>query len=301
MVTHAECVADMLERGVDFVIPAPRAHWVGQGFLVHGYISRDPELARKLSPFLLLDYQAPFVYPPTQHRRGVGAHPHRGFETVTLAFEGSIAHHDSTGAGGVIGPGDVQWMTAGRGILHREYHERAFARAGGRLHMAQVWINLPAAKKMCEPRYQLLEAGSIGHAILPDDAGTVRVVAGEYAGVRGAAHTATPVGMLEVRLRLGGRFQLEIEATHDLTLLVMEGAVASGERVFARGDFVVFDHGGPMIALESRAPSTHLLVLSGEPIDEPLLQDGPFAMNTEREIRRAYADYRAGAFGILAP
>lgn len=290
-----------MQRGIDLVIPAPRPHWVGQGFLVHGYISRDPELARKLSPFLLLDYQAPFIYPPTQHRRGVGAHPHRGFETVTLAFEGSIAHHDSTSAGGVIGPGDVQWMTAGSGILHREYHELEFARAGGRLHMAQVWVNLPAAHKMCEPRYQLLSARSIERAILADDAGTVRVIAGEFAGVRGPARTVTPVGMLEVRLRMSARFTLEVDARHDLAVLVMDGAAATCGRVVARGDFVVFDHRGTAIAIEAQAPSTHLLVLSGEPIDEPLLQDGPFAMNTEREIRRAYADYRAGHFGTLEP
>ncbi len=289
------------QRGIDLVIPAPRAHWVGQGFLVHGYISRDPVLARKLSPFLLLDYQAPFVYPPTPYRRGVGAHPHRGFETVTLAFEGRIAHLDSTGMGGVIGPGDVQWMTAGRGILHREYHETEFARAGGRLHMAQVWVNLPAAHKMGEPRYQLLESREIAEVALPDHLGSVRVIAGEFAGVRGPAHTVTKVGMFEIRLNEGGRFSLEIDPRHTLAMLVMDGEVRIGDRACVRGDFVLFDHAGPGIVLKSLAPSTHLLTLSGEPIDEPLLQDGPFVMNTAREIRTAYADFRAGHFGTLAP
>src|SRR5262245_62820989 len=203
--------ASKTARRIDRVVAAPRPHWVGDGFHVSGFFNAIPDAQRKLSPFLLLDYGAPREFPPTTNaRQGVGPHPHRGFETVTIAFQGSVAHHDSTGKGGVIHPGDVQWMTAGSGILHREYHEESFARRGGTMQMAQIWVNLPRAHKMDPPGYQAITADRIGVATLPDGAGTVRVIAGEHRGVRGPAKTFTPVTMLDVRLVGGGRAEFGI-------------------------------------------------------------------------------------------
>jgi redox-sensitive bicupin YhaK (pirin superfamily) len=289
-------------RAIEAIYAPPPIHWVGDGFRVMGYFAQDAELVRKLSPFVLIDYHAPFDYPPSANmRRGVGPHPHRGFETVTVAFDGSVAHHDSTGAGGIIGPGDVQWMTAGAGILHKEYHEQRFARAGGRLHLMQIWVNLPAALKMTQPGYQHLERGAIAVVALPDDGGSVRVIAGRYAGVAGAARTFTPIDMLEVRLRAKGCFDLDLPAHHNTAILVMDGDVTiNGERTAHANDLVLFGHAGNKIAIESAAGDAHLLVLSGEPIDEPVAQYGPFVMNTEAELRTAVSDYNCGLFGRLA-
>lgn len=289
-------------RRIDTIVKAPDPHWVGDGFLVHGYYSQDPSLVRKLSPFLLLDYHAPYDYKPTTNlRRGVGPHPHRGFETVTIALEGSVAHHDSTGAGGIIGPGDVQWMTAAAGILHEEYHEADFARAGGRMHMMQIWVNLPAASKMVAPGYQLLEAKAIGVATLPNDGGTVRVIAGTYDGVAGAAQTHTSLDMLDVTLNEGGRLQLDVDQRRNAAVLVLSGKITiDGEKAASAKDFVVFSHQGRDIVIESVAPDTRLMVLTGDPIDDPVVQYGPFVMNTEDEIRTAITDFNAGRFGHLA-
>jgi redox-sensitive bicupin YhaK (pirin superfamily) len=289
-------------RAIDEIYGAPPIHWVGDGFRVMGYFAQDAQLVRKLSPFVLIDYHAPFVYPPTTNlRRGVGPHPHRGFETVTVAFEGSVAHHDSTGAGGIIGPGDVQWMTAGAGILHKEYHEERFARTGGRLHVIQIWVNLRAADKLAQPGYQLLERDGIGVAALPDDGGSVRVIAGEYAGVKGAARTFTPIDVLDVRLNAKGRLELDVPAHHNIAVLVMNGNIAiNGARAAGANDLVVFGHRGERIAIEGLTDDVHLMVLSGEPIDEPVAQYGPFVMNTERELRQAVSDYNRGLFGTLA-
>jgi len=289
-------------RAIDTIYPPPPVHWVGDGFRVMGYFAQDPQLVRKLSPFVLIDYHAPFLYPPTTNaRRGVGPHPHRGFETVTVAFDGSVAHHDSTGAGGIIGPGDVQWMTAGAGILHKEYHEQGFARAGGRLHLMQIWLNLPAALKMTAPAYQPLERDAIAVVALPDNAGSVRVIAGRYAGVAGAARTFTPIDMLEVRLRAKGCLELDLPLHHNTAVLVMNGSVAiNTERTAHANDFVLFGHAGKTIAIQSATDDAHLMVLSGEPIDEPVAQYGPFVMNTEAELRTAVSDYNRGLFGTLA-
>jgi redox-sensitive bicupin YhaK (pirin superfamily) len=289
-------------RAIDEIYAPPPIHWVGDGFRVLGYFAQDAQLVQKLSPFVLIDYHPPFVYPPaTNMRRGVGPHPHRGFETVTVAFEGSVAHHDSTGAGGVIGPGDVQWMTAGAGILHKEYHEERFARAGGRLHLAQIWVNLPAADKLAQPGYQLLERANIGVVALPDDGGSVRVIAGAYAGVKGAARTFTSIDMLDVRLRANGCMELDVPPHHNTAVLVMRGSIAiNAERAADQNDLVVFGHRGEQVAIEGRTDDAHFMVLSGEPIDEPVAQYGPFVMNTERELRQAVSDYHRGLFGTLA-
>jgi hypothetical protein len=286
-------------RPIDAIYPAPGLHWVGDGFRVAGYFSSIPDAARRLSPFLLLDYHPPYDYPPTDTPRGVGVHPHRGFETVTLAWQGSVAHHDSAGNGGVIRQGDVQWMTAASGILHKEYHEAAFAKRGGTFHMAQLWVNLPRAHKLDPPRYQALPADSMGIVRLPEGGGIVRVVAGEYRGVLGPAKTCTPINLLDVHLNAEGKIDLAFADGHNTAVLVVQGDVVVGDETKTHaGDLVVFARGGGDIVLEATSDA-HVLILDGEPIDEPIVQYGPFVMSSEREIEQAIVDYNRGAFGEL--
>lgn len=285
-------------RELDGIYHAPGLHWVGDGFRVAGYFSAIPDAVRKLSPFLLLDYHPAYHYTPTDRPRGVGVHPHRGFETVTLAFQGSVAHHDSAGGGGVIGPGDVQWMTAASGVLHKEYHEREFARRGGSFQMAQLWVNLPRAHKMSPPRYQAIVADQIGVATLPDDAGSVRVIAGEFQGVKGPASTFTHIDLLDVRLNPGGRVDLTFPARHNLGLLVMKGDVTLSGAKATLHDLAIFKNRGERVHAQASSEA-QILVLSGEPIDEPVVQYGPFVMNTEREIAQAISDFNRGKFGDL--
>jgi redox-sensitive bicupin YhaK (pirin superfamily) len=272
---------------------------VGDGFHVAGYFSAIPDAVRKLDPFLLLDYHPTYNYSPSERPRGVGVHPHRGFETVTLAWQGSVAHHDSTGAGGVIGPGDVQWMTAASGILHKEYHEASWARHGGPFQMAQLWVNLPKAHKMDAPGYQALVAGQMGQVTLPAESGVVRIIAGEFQGVKGPAKTCTPIHVSDVRLNAKGTVEFTFPARQNVGLLVMKGGIAiNGTSQAKMHDFVVFENEGDRIAIEAATPA-QLLVLAGEPIGEPVVQYGPFVMNTEREIQQAFADFNSGKFGHL--
>ena len=285
-------------REIDGVYRAPGIHWVGDGFRVLGYFSRIPDAVRKLSPFLLLDYHPSHVYAPSARPRGVGVHPHRGFETVTLAWQGSVAHHDSAGGGGVIGPGDAQWMTAASGVLHKEYHEENFSRAGGAFHMAQLWVNLPRAHKMDPPRYQGLTAGEMGLVTLPDGAGTVRIIAGEFQGVRGPAKTFTPVDVLDVDLVAGKGIELPLRARHNVAILVMKGSGDVNGTPIVEHDLVVFARDGERIRVEADEDAK-LLVLAGEPIDEPVVQYGPFVMNSDREIHQAIVDFESGKFGDL--
>jgi quercetin 2,3-dioxygenase len=286
-------------REIEGIYPAPPLHWVGDGFRVAGYFSVIPDAAKKLDPFLMLDYHPEHDYPPTSRPRGVGVHPHRGFETVTCAFQGSVAHHDSAGGGGVIGPGDVQWMTAASGVLHKEYHERSYAEKGGPFQMAQLWVNLPSAHKLDPPRYQALQADEMGQVSLPDGAGVVRVIAGSYRGVRGPARTFSPVQIFDVRLRAGGHADFEFPDGQTLALLVMQGEIRlNGGRAATANDFVLFRRAGQLLELEATSDAQALL-LNGEPLGEPIVQYGPFVMNTEREIREAFADYSGGKFGQL--
>jgi len=286
-------------RQVDAIYRAPEPHWVGDGFRVAGYFSQIPDAAAKLDPFLLLDYHPEYVYPPTDRRRGVGVHPHRGFETVTFAFQGSVAHHDSAGGGGVIGPGDVQWMTAASGILHKEYHEEIYARRGGPFQMVQLWVNLPSAHKMAAPRYQPIASEQMGVVELPGGAGLVRVVAGEYQGVRGPAQTFSPINVYDARLAAGGSVEFTFPSSETVALLVMKGEVTIGDAQRARAnDFVVFRNAGERVALAATSDA-HVLVLNGQPIREPIVQYGPFVMNTKREIEQAFVDFTRGKFGTL--
>ncbi len=286
-------------RQIAGIYQPPPMHWVGDGFRVAGYFSAIPDAVRQLDPFLMLDYHPAHTYEPSTRPRGVGVHPHRGFETVTIAWQGSVAHHDSAGGGGVIGPGDVQWMTAAAGVLHKEYHEDSFSLQGGTFQMAQLWVNLPAKHKLDPPGYQALLAAEMGKVLLPEGAGEVRIIAGEYNGAKGPAKTFTPMNVLDVKLQAGGRFETTIPMSWNAALLVMQGEVtlAAGKHA-ASHDFVVFAHEGEQIVVQATSEA-HLLFLSGEPIGEPIAQYGPFVMNTPQEIRQAFVDLEQGKFGQL--
>lgn len=287
----------MALKQVQGVYTAPHPHWVGDGFPVRSLFSYHSH-REHLSPFLLLDYAGPMRFEPAGQPRGVGEHPHRGFETVTIVYTGEVAHRDSTGAGGTIGPGDVQWMTAGAGILHDEFHSPEFTRNGGILEMVQLWVNLPAKHKMTPPGYQHLSAEVIPEVPLPGDAGSVRVLAGNYAGYGGAARTFTPMDVWEVRMNGGQEARLGLRESWASALVVLRGdVVVNGEA--ARGpQLVLLDPAGDELALMSRSSAT-LLVLSGEPIREPVVGHGPFVMNTQAEIRQAMLDFGRGRFGRM--
>jgi len=278
---------------------APRPHWVGDGFPVRSLFSYD-NLGKQLSPFLLLDYAGPAQFAPATQKRGVGVHPHRGFETGDDRLPGQVDHRDSTGSGGHIGPGDVQWMTAASGILHEEFHSEAFTRNGGTLEMVQLWVNLPAKDKMADAGYQTLLDAQIPSVPLANGAGRVRVIAGDHAGHRGPARTFTPIDVWDVRLNQGGSTQLALPEGHTVALVVLRGTVmVNGATVAREAQMVQFDRGGSDIAIEANTDAT-LLLLSGEPIDEPIVGYGPFVMNTEVEIRQAVADFNDGRFGHMA-
>jgi quercetin 2,3-dioxygenase len=273
-------------------------HWVGNGFPVRSVFDYNG-LGRELSPFLLLDYAAPHPFPPGDEKRGVGAHPHKGFETVTVAYQGELEHRDSSGGGGTIGPGDVQWMTAGNGIVHEEFHSREFTRRGGTLQMVQLWVNLRAQDKRAPAGYQTLLKGQIPKVALPQDAGTVRVIAGDYDGKRGPAKTFTPIHLWDVQLRAGTKAELPLPDGHTSLFLVIKGEVSvSGGRAAVEGDLAIFDRTGYGIELAARTES-RLLVMAGEPIDEPVVGHGPFVMNSRAEIQQAFEDYQLGKMGQL--
>jgi redox-sensitive bicupin YhaK (pirin superfamily) len=288
-------------RKIIGVYPAPHTtHWVGDGFPVRSLFSHH-EHGAQASPFLLFDYAGPFDFPPTAKRRGVGAHPHRGFETVTIVLDGEVAHRDSTGAGGLIGPGDVQWMRAASGIVHEEYHSESFAKSGGRFEIVQLWVNLPAHEKMSAPRYQTLLDKDIPRVDLPDDAGLVRVIAGEFAGHLGPAQTATPIDLWDVRLDAEKSALFTLPEGHTALAAVLEGTIeVNGEKIARATDVVVFEEEGGDIAFEANSDAK-LIIMSGEPIDEPVAQQGPFVMNTQDELRQAFVDYQSGRFGDIAP
>ena len=277
---------------------APRPHWVGDGFHVRSMISPQSH-GEYLSPFIMLDYAAPETFAPTTQRRGVGQHPHRGFETVTIVYDGELEHRDSTGAGGTIGPGDVQWMTAAAGILHEEFHSSAFAAKGGNMEMVQLWVNLPAKNKSAAPGYQTLLARDIPTVELPGKAGSVRVIAGDYDGTKGPAATFTPINIWDVRLARDKGATLTLPEGHSVAVVVLAGTVeVNGAEVVRAGQLVVLAREGGETTLEANGEAK-LLVLSGEPIDEPVVAHGPFVMNTVGEIKQAMLDFQSGRFGQM--
>ena len=273
-------------------------HWVGNGFPVRSVFDYNG-LGRELSPFLLLDYAAPYQFPPGNEKRGVGGHPHKGFETVTVAYQGELEHRDSSGGGGRIGAGDVQWMTAGNGLVHEEFHSQNFTRSGGTLQMVQLWVNLRAKDKGATPGYQTLLKAQIPDVALPQDAGTVRVIAGNYGGQQGPAKTFTPINLWDVSLRAGKSAELPLPAGHTTTFLVLSGDVnVNGEREAREGDLAIFAREGDGISVKANKDAK-LLVMSGEPIAEPVVGRGPFVMNSPEEIQRAFAEYQLGHMGQL--
>ncbi|TPE65070.1 pirin family protein [Sandaracinobacter neustonicus] len=280
-----------------------RGHWVGDGFPVRSLFSYN-SLGLRISPFLLLDYGGPHYFEPTSERRGVGQHPHRGFETVTIVYDGMVEHKDSAGNGGIIGPGDVQWMTAGGGILHEEYHAPAFARTGGPFRMVQLWVNLPAKDKMAPGGYQGITSADIPVADLPGSAGTARIIAGELNGTKGPAKTFTPINVWDLRLTPDSDLRLELPEGHNAMLVVLSGHIsvsgADGARAEAgEAEVLLLSREGAGIDIHANGDTT-LLVLTGEPIDEPIVGYGPFAMNSEAEIRQAVDDFNSGKFAAAA-
>lgn len=290
----------MKTRNTEKILPPPPVHFIGDGFRVHNFIPGVyPLTMQRMDPFILLDYNSRFYFPPTDKPRGVGVHPHRGFETVSIAYRGRIAHHDSFGNSGVIGEGDVQWMTASSGLLHKEYHDREFANAGGDFHMVQIWVNLPAKDKMSPPKYQPITNDQMGKYVLHGNQGIIEVIAGSYGETRGPASTFTPMTMLNAKLLAGGKAQFEFPREYNTAALVIEGSVRINGSDTARTDnFVLFRNDGEEFGLEAEEDSV-VLVLSGEPIREPIVAHGPFVMNTRTEIYQAFEDVENGLFGNL--
>ena len=274
-----------------------QGHWVGDGFPVRTLFFYQ-DLGKQMSPFLMLDYAGPAEFPPTTERKGVGSHPHRGFETVTIVYKGEVAHKDSTGQGGVIGPGDVQWMTAGSGILHEEFHAEGFAKNGGTLDMVQLWVNLPANLKMTKPAYQAILDQQIPAIELKHGEGVARIIAGDFDGHKGPAHTFTPMNLIDLKLRKG-KTTIATPEGWNTSLVVLKGAVEAGDGVVAKdAQMLMFSSQGQDIQLNTLEDSIALL-LSGEPIDEPIVGYGPFVMNTKEEITQAMQDFNSGSFGKI--
>ena len=274
-------------------------HWVGNGFPVRSVFDYNG-LGRELSPFLLLDYAEPYPFPPGNEKRGVGGHPHKGFETVTVAYQGELEHRDSSGGGGKIGAGDVQWMTAGNGIVHEEFHSQDFTRKGGTLQMVQLWVNLRAKDKSAKAGYQTLLKAQIPNVDLPQDAGSVRVIAGEYNGHKGPARTFTPINLWDVTLRADKSAELPLPDGHTTTFLVLSGEVTvNDEKDVQEGNLAIFARSGDGIKVKAKTDAK-LLVMDGEPFAEPVVGQGPFVMNSRAEIQQAFEDYQLGRMGKIA-
>jgi hypothetical protein len=277
-----------------------QGHWVGDGFPVRTLFFYQ-QLGKEMSPFLMLDLAGPAEFPITTERKGVGTHPHRGFETVTIVYDGEVSHKDSTGQGGTIGPGDVQWMTAGSGILHQEFHSDEFAKRGGVLQMVQLWVNLPAKHKMTAPGYQPILSQSIPQIELSNSRGSIRVIAGEHEGHTGPAKTFTPMNVFDIRLKKGEKLVLPVADGWNTSVVVLRGALegAGDSGVIAKdAKMLMFSQDGQDIKVTA-LEDTVALLLSGEPIEEPIVGHGPFVMNTRQEIDQAISDFNRGAFGSI--
>ena len=282
------------------VTSAPGRHWVGDGFPVHGMFGYSGRGVAERSPFLMLDYAAPTRFEPTTARRGVGQHPHRGFETVTIVYDGEVEHRDSAGNGGVIGPGDVQWMTAAGGILHEEFHSTEYARRGGPFEMVQLWVNLPRKDKLAPAGYQGITDAQIPRVALGDDAGSLRVIAGSYDGHAGPARTFTPMNVWDLRLAAGKAVSLPQPEGWTTLVVVLDGTVqVNGEAVLRPAQMATLSTAGSGLTIEANGDAK-LLLLAGEPIDEPVVGYGPFVMNSQQEIMQAIADFNSGKFGRMA-
>ena len=291
----------MAIKKIEVIVPPREPHFVGDGFRVHNFIPSAYRLdMHRMDPFIMLDYNSRFYFPPSEKPLGVGVHPHRGFETVTIAYKGRVAHHDSAGGGGIIGEGDVQWMTAASGVLHKEYHEETFSKEGGEFQMVQLWVNLPAKFKMSQPKYQAISNQEMGKVELENNSGNVEIIAGEYQGVKGPANTFTSISMLNVKLNERGIAEFSFPAHFNTALLVVEGEIQVNEDGIVPVDhFVLFENEGEQVKITGLINSI-VLVLSGEPINEPIAAHGPFVMNTRQELVEAFQDFQNGKFGYLA-
>lgn len=272
-------------------------HWVGDGFPVRSLFSYGG--GNEFDPFLLLDYAGPHEFPASGGKRGVDVHPHKGFETVTILYQGELAHRDSSGGNGNLGPGDVQWMTAGNGIVHEEFHSQEFTRRGGTLEMVQLWVNLPAKDKPTPPKYQDLRADQFPRVALADDAGEVRVIAGEFKNASGPGSTFTPINVWDIQVHAGGAADLTVPEGHTCVLVVQQGSLSANDNALKAVELAQFERDGSFITLTADSAS-RMLLLTGEPLKEPVAGQGPFVMNTHAEIQQAIRDYQAGRMGVLA-
>jgi redox-sensitive bicupin YhaK (pirin superfamily) len=286
-------------KTIEKIIPQPAAPgMVGDGFRVFNYIPGEDVPQQRISPFLLLDFNAEVDFPPSEHLRGVDVHPHKGFETVTISYKGSVAHHDSAGNSGIINPGDVQWMTAGAGILHKEYHEKEYARKGGPFEMVQLWVNLPKKDKSTPAHYQAIRKEQMSKYELPDGDGVVNVIAGTFNGVKGLARTYSTVNVSDIRLKQGATVKASFPATYHTAILVVNGSVEVNGEEAAEHSFILFKNEGEGIDIRAEKDSV-LLLLSGEPLNEPIASYGPFVMNTQSEIVESIREFQSGKFGVL--
>lgn len=287
------------KKSIEYIIAPPPPHMVGDGFRVHSFFPGAKLIDKKrMSPFFLMDYGSKIEFAPSDEPRGVGVHPHAGFETVTIAYHGKIAHHDSAGNSGIIGEGDVQWMTAGAGLLHKEYHEKEFSKTGGPFQMVQLWVNLPSQYKKTKPKYQEITNKMMGRHYLADEKSFVEVIAGEYNGTKGPASTFTPMNVYNAKLTKGASTILNFPSHYNNGMLIVEGNAMINDQAAPKDHFVLFENDGEEITIET-TEDTVILVLSGEPIDEPIAAYGPFLMNTWPEVEQAIQDVNAGKFGIL--
>jgi len=291
----------MALRAIEAILPPDNLHFVGDGFRVYGILGRkEPLTMKRMSPFLLMDYAPVHYFPPNNGKpRGVGSHPHRGIETVTIAYKGKVEHNDSTGAGGVIEEGGVQWMTSGKGILHKEYHEKNFSKKGGEMQMVQLWVNLPAKDKMTEPKYQNIENKDLAKVDLGSGIGSIDIIAGEFENSKGPASSFTPLSLFNVKLNKGKGTSLSFNESHNTGLLVIKGNIIINNKERApTNHFVLFENKGKEFTVKAE-DDAEILILSGKPIDEPIASYGPFVMNTNEEIRQTIDDFNNGKFGYL--
>lgn len=288
----------MKTRTIEKVTKPGTPHFVGDGFRVHNFIPGTSTMKR-MDPFIMMDYNSKYNFPATNKPKGVGVHPHRGFETVTIAYKGRIQHDDSSGGGGIIGEGDVQWMTAASGVLHKEFHETEWSKTGGEFQMVQLWINLPAKDKMSPPKYQAISNSEMIKVALPEDAGEVEIIAGDFNENKGSASTFSPINMYNVKLKKDAKTQFIFPKNYTTAILMVEGdAKVNGDTNVPQDHFVMFSNDGESFLVEA-LNDTVILVLSGEPLNEPIAAHGPFVMNTQEELIEAFQDFNTGKFGYL--
>ena len=287
-------------KTVELVARPREPHFVGDGFRVHNFIPSGFWMdMERMDPFILLDYNSTYTFPPSEKPKGVGVHPHKGFETVTIAYKGKVAHHDSSGGGGVIGEGDVQWMTAANGVLHKEYHDKEWSKKGGEFQMVQLWINLPAKDKRSNPKYQAIKNDDINRYELQDGAGTIEVIAGDYKNVKGSASTFTPIHMFNAKLKSGGKADFQFPEVYNTAILVLEGNILINNKEDIPTDHLaLMANEGEFFEIEA-IDDAMVLILSGKPINESIAAQGPFVMNTREELVQAFNDFKTGKFGHL--